>query len=277
MAHSPAPHDPSLRSAGLGLLEVVARRSLIWRLCLAELRRDGAGMVLGQAWWIADPLLQMAIYSLLVNVIFQRSIADYPLFVLPALLAWKWLSGSISGGTSSITGNERVIRQVAFPRLVLPLARLLAEVWRYLAGLAVLFFLMSLFWSDHLSWALVWLPILIAVQFVFMLPFAIAGAAANVSLRDLSNILRHALRLALYLSPVLYGLEQLTVRLPAQLAVAYELNPLALMIQNYRDVVYFGAAPTMSGVLLPLGVGLVLLGPALAWFRRREPRFAKIL
>jgi ABC-type polysaccharide/polyol phosphate export permease len=270
--------EPTLLThAGLSLEDLARRPYLLVRLSRAELRRDGAGTVLGHAWWVADPLLQMAVYSLLVSVIFARVQPDYPLFVLAPLLAWKWLATTTMSACAAVTANERLVRQLAFPKIVLPVARVVAELWRFGVALLVLLILMALLWPDRLSLALGWLPLLVLAQLVFMLPIALFGATATVFVRDLPNVARHALRLGLYLSPVLYDVPRMLDRLPPTLGALYALNPLASLMEGYRAVAYHGTAPSATSILIPLGIGLVLLAPALAWFHRQEPRFAKVL
>lgn len=266
-----------LAQAGTAILELVGWRHLVFQLARAELRRENAQLFLGALWWVADPLIQMAVYTVLVSVVFARLVPDYPLFVLAALVPWKGLSSSVASGGLAIVGNERVVRQLAFPRIVLPVARLLAQLWRLLVAFGVMLLLMIILWPARVSPMLAWLPVLIAIQIILMLPFVIYLSAATVFVRDLANLTRHALRLALYLSPVLYGLDQLLDRLPPLLAEAYRLNPIALLLDAYRRVTYDGLPPTTASLLLPLGMGLIVLGPALAWFHAREPRFGKSL
>jgi ABC-type polysaccharide/polyol phosphate export permease len=263
--------------AGQQLSDLFAWRQLVVDLARAELRRENARLVLGDLWWIADPLLQMVVYSVLVSVIFERTLPDYPMFVLAALIPWKGLAVSISTGCSAIIGNERVLRQLVFPRVVLPVARLLAQLWRLGVALVVMVLLMVIIWPDRVSPALVWLPVLALVQLVLILPFAIILSAATVFFRDLANFMRHVMRLALYLSPVLYSMDQLIERVPEPIAVAYRLNPVALLLEAYRDVAYYGVTPSLTSFLLPVGIGLVMLGPALAFFGRAERHFGKAL
>ena len=273
-------HRPAgsfLAAGGVALLEAVEWRSLVARLARAELRRENARLILGSLWWVADPLLQMLVYSVLVGLLLGRTVEDYPLFVLTALMAWKGLASTLSSSCNAVIGNERIVRQLLFPRIVLPLARVAAQAWRFVIALAVQVALMLVLWPDRLSPQLVWLPVLMIVQTVFLLPFAIVLSAATVFVRDLANLVRHLLRLGLYMSPVLYDLELANERLPDAVADAYRFNPLAVLLDGYRNIGYDGIPPDPASVLLPLGVGLVLIGPALAWYRRSEPKFGKLL
>lgn len=156
--------------AGAALLDLVEWRRLVWRLTRAELRRENARLVLGSLWWIADPLLQMLVYTVLIGVLLGRSYDDYPLFVLSALMAWKGISSMSSSACTAITGNERIVRQLAFPRIVLPVARVMSQSWRLAVALGVMVVLIIVVWPDRLSPALAWLPALMVAQVVLMLP-----------------------------------------------------------------------------------------------------------
>ena len=88
----------------------------------AGLRKSGADTLFGNIWWILDPLLQMLVYVILVSVIFQRDQPAYPLFIFAAILPWKWFGSAIQDGTVSVVSQERLIKQINFPKLVLPVA-----------------------------------------------------------------------------------------------------------------------------------------------------------
>jgi len=259
------------------LAGLFAWRQLVVDLTRAELRRENARLILGSLWWIADPLLQMGVYTLLVSVILARPQPDYALFILAALIPWKGLSASITSGSTAVTGNERIVRQLVFPRIVLPAARLTAQLWRLLIAVLAMVGMMLVFWPDRASTQLAWLPALVLVEVVFLLPFVIALSAATVFVRDLTNLLRHVMRFGLYLSPVLYSVEQVIDRVPPPVTFIYQFNPAVPLLEAYRDVVYRGVPPQITDLFLPLGVGLVLLVPALAWFGRVERRLGKLL
>jgi ABC-type polysaccharide/polyol phosphate export permease len=219
----------------------------------------------------------MAVYTLLVSVIFARPQPDYALFILAALVPWKAIAASITSGSTAVTGNERVVRQIIFPRVVLPVARLGAQLWRLLIAIGVMVALMLVLWPDRVSVQLLWLPVLALVEVVLLLPFVIFLSAATVLVRDLTNVLRHVVRFGLYLSPVLYSVEQVMDRVPPPVQLLYQLNPAVPLLEAFRDVAYRGAAPSMVDLFLPLGVGLLLMLPALAWFGRVERRLGKLL
>ena len=135
---------PSVRRRGAialvraGIGEILGRRRLTRYLVGAELKRTHADTAFGQLWWIIDPLLQMAVYYVLVTIIFQKTIPDYPLFLFAAILPWKWFSTTLNEATLSVTGRQSLIRQVQFPKIVLPTSAVVAGTVSFVFGLIAL-------------------------------------------------------------------------------------------------------------------------------------------
>jgi ABC-type polysaccharide/polyol phosphate export permease len=267
------------------LRDVLSRRRLVRYLVEAEIRKRGVNTLLGNLWWILDPLLLMAVYVVLVTVIRTRAIPDYPLFVFAAVLPWKWFTAAVTDATSSVVGHHRLVKQIAFPKIVLPVAATTAGVVGFAFGMIPLMGIM-LFYLDRLSPLILLIPIIAAVQYVFTLAAAILVAAANVFFRDLGNVVRHLLRLWFYLSPGLYSLSHLQeiglVRENPWIATVATLNPVAVLFESYRSVIYGteqgGPAPPDWLALAILLIGsLAFLAFSSVVFKRLERDFAKVL
>jgi ABC-type polysaccharide/polyol phosphate export permease len=261
------------------LVEVTQRRQLIRYLVQADIRKKGADTLLGNLWWVLDPLLQMAVYVVLVSVVFQRGDETYPLFIFCAILPWKWFQSTVYDAITSVTGADRLIRQIQFPKLVLPVAAATAGVVNFLFGLIPLFTLMILLYRDRISIALVFIPVIAVVQFCFNVAVAVGVAALNVFYRDVGNLARHLLRLWFYLSPGLYAIEDLRkhagdIPVIGQLLLA---NPFAILFTAYRDAIYDGRRPEFAPLLALLAASIVLLALTTYLFKRVEPSFAKVL
>lgn len=264
--------------------EIGSRRRLVRYLVRAEIRKRGVNTVLGNIWWILDPLLLMAVYVVLVAIITTRQIPDYPLFLFAAILPWKWFTASITDATSSITSQHRLIRQIAFPKLVLPLAATTAGAVGFAFGLVPLAAIMLLY-LDRLSPFIVLVPLIAVVQYVFTLGAAILVAAGNVFVRDLGNVVRHLLRLWWYLSPGLYSLallgEVALFRDFPLVETLIRLNPFTILFEAYRSVIYGtpSGPPTAPDWLALAGLlvfSLAFLAAATVAFKRLEPEFAKV-
>ena len=272
-----------------GLEEMFGRRRLTRFLVGADIKRTHADTLFGQLWWIIDPLLQMAVYIILVTIIFAKTTPDYPLFLFAAILPWKWFSTSLGDATLSVTGRQQLIRQIQFPKIVLPTASVIAGTLSFTFGLVALG-IVYLFYLDRLTIWVLLLPFIAAVQFLFTLALGILLSALNPFFRDIQNVLRHFLRLWFYLSPGLYSLSAIA----HSNKIVYDilsLNPFAVLFDAYRSVIWGSDIPVVGGktVYLPPGppnwTGLLIVtgvsGVLLLWgilvFKRAEPAFARIL
>jgi ABC-type polysaccharide/polyol phosphate export permease len=268
-----------------GIDEILSRRRLVRYLVQADLKKKGADTLLGNVWWILDPLLQMVVYVVFVAIILQASTPDYPLFILSAILPWKWFTASINDATTSVVSQERLIKQIQFPKIVLPVAATTAGIVGFAFGLIALAVIM-LFFRDRVSINLVFIPVIAVVQYVFTLGMALAVSSVNVFFRDLGNVLRHLLRLWFYLSPALYSLSRLEDTAfmqenPILLDIA-RANPFAILFESYRAVIYGTpeagpALPNWSALAALLVASFILVGLTTVLFKRLEPSFAKVL
>ncbi|MBA2381295.1 MAG: ABC transporter permease [Chloroflexi bacterium] len=271
-----------LRPIGLiveGIREIWSRRRLAGYLVQAELKKKGANKVLGNVWWVLDPLLQMLVYVVLITVIRATTKADYPLFIFAAILPWKWFQSSISDGNSAVISREKLIKQLHFPKIILPVSTSLGEIVSFAFGLIPLFALLLIFYSHRLSVLIVLIPIIAVVQYLFTIGLVIALSAVNVFYRDVGNVTRHALRLWFYLSPALFSVQDIE-KLGAEhpmISRLLSLNPFVPLFESYRNVIYYGQPPVWSGLLVVTFLSFFLIGLAILFFKRVEPSFAKVL
>ena len=274
-----------LALVGEAIADVVSRRRLVRYLVQAEIRKRGVNTLLGNLWWVLDPLLLMAVYVVLVTFIRTRAIPDYPLFVFAAVLPWKWFTAAVGDATSSVVNQHRLVKQIAFPKIVLPVAATMAGWVGFAFGLIPLLGIM-LFYPDRISALVLLIPIIAVVQFFFTLALAVLVAAGNVFFRDLGNVVKHLLRLWFYLSPGLYSLAHIqeleTVRANPWISTVFSLNPIAVLFESYRAVIYGTEA---GGPMLPnflalawlLLASLVFLAASAVIFKRLERDFAKVM
>ena len=290
----------ALRPGPLGLIreavgEILRRQRLIRHLMNAEVKRKGADTVLGNVWWVLDPVIQMGAYLILLTVIFQRATPDFPLFLFAAILPWKWFASSMSGAVNAVVRQERLIKQVQFLKIVLPVSALTAEVLSFFFGVLLLLAVLFLMYPAHTTINVLWLPVIAAVQLTFTLGLALMVSAVNVFYRDVGILTGHLIRLWFFLSPTLWSFDSTVGRFeaiaralgPTGLAIL-RYNPFAILLTAYREVTYgqvdvagTGFTPGQPPDPVPLGMlflvslGMVLLGTII--FKRLEPAFAKVL
>jgi homopolymeric O-antigen transport system permease protein len=270
---------------GEALEDIRSRRRLVRYLVQADIRKKGADTVLGNLWWIMDPLLQMGVYVVFIALILSVKTPDYPLFIFAAILPWKWFTSTVTDASQSVTSQGSLIRQIQFPKLVLPAASSTAAVVGFAFGLIPLGAIMLLY-PHRLTPFLLFIPVVAVVQYTFTLGLALLVGAINVFFRDLGNVLRHLLRVWFYLSPGLYSLSVLDASATFQanpvLRVLAHANPVATLFEAYRAVIYGTPsgpphAPDLTALLMLLIASLVLLAFGAIVFKRLEPSYAKIL
>ncbi len=282
--HAAARPGP-LRLISEAIEDIRSRRRLVRYLVQADIKKKGADTLLGNLWWVLDPLLQMAVYVVFVSLILNVDTPDYPLFILSAILPWKWFTSSVTDAAGSVVSQEKLIKQIQFPKIVLPVAATTAGVVGFAFGLIPLAGIMLLY-PDRISAYLLLIPVIGVVQYVFTLAMAFLVSATNVFFRDLGNVLRHVLRLWFYLSPALYSMAVLDASNTFQenplLRTLAHANPFAVLFEAYRAVIYGQPlspphAPDWVALLALLGASAVLLAIGTYVFKRLEPMYAKVL
>jgi ABC-type polysaccharide/polyol phosphate export permease len=260
------------------LAALVERRRLVWYLTMSEIRNKGSNSLLGNLWWFLDPALQLFVYFLLVSVIFKQGQPAILLFLSAAIIPWKWFSSALGSATNSVRGKEGVMRQIAFPHIVLPAASILASLANFAFALLPVGALYLLYPDRLTPWALAIFPVAV-VQLLWTIPLAIAISAVAVFFRDISNFIPHILRIWFYLSPALIPLEDLQAagdKYP-WFGFVVNANPFTWIFSGYRNALYDGRSPEW----VPLGILTVASIPAILlsiyFFRRASPLFVKVL
>ena len=230
---------------------------------------------LGFLWSLLNPLLMMLVFTIVFEVVKPQQVRSYPLFVLAGLLPWNYLTGSLGGAVRSVTGNAHLIDKVHFPREVLPISVVLANLINFLLSLVVFLPLALLLGAKWNAWILA-LPVVIGIQTMILLGISLLLAAMNVFYRDAEQVLEVGLTAWFFLTPVFYELELL----PNQVLgidvwrLVYTLNPMATLVTDYRYVMLY-QTPIIRHTLVPFVIGCVLLAVGWWTFRRVAPAFAE--
>jgi ABC-type polysaccharide/polyol phosphate export permease len=266
------------------------RQGSVWRDALAELRRlsryrylarrlyatslrsENVGTVFGYFWWILDPLLTGVTYLILVDVMLRGGGEHYPVFVFTSVVVWKSFLGSIRNAIGQTGGKLGLMKQIAFPRSIVPLVAVLAELTRFCFGLVALLAFASAF-GLFPGGALLWLPLVVLVQVPLMVGLAFLLSALCVLFRDVDNLSQFVFRAWFFLSPGIYSLSAVPGGTARRF---YDLNPFATLFPAYHRIFVDGATPDLAALgWVALGSLVVLVGGYLV-FVRLEPAFAKV-
>ena len=163
--------------------------------------------VLGIAWSLLNPILMMLVFTLVYTVMLgQSNRRDYAAFILCGLLPWNFFSGSIMGGIGSIVNNGYLIKKVYFPRVVLPTSIMLSNLVNFLVALPVYFVLAWLLGVRFTPYVL-FLPIVMLVEMIFILGVSLLLSAVNVFYRDVQQIMEVVILAWFFLTPVIWDVN----------------------------------------------------------------------
>ncbi len=223
-------------------------RALLWALVTRHLAIRYRGSFLGFFWSLLNPLLLMAVYSLVFKYYVRiQGVEHYSVFMFTGLLPWLWLTSSLTEATSSIVGSGHLITKSMFPAQILPLVPVVTNCINLLLSLPVLFLFML--WSGTpFHWTLLLLPILILIQFLTLQGIGIFLGSLNVFYRDIQHILGNALTFVFFLCPILYTPQTV----PPQFQFSLDYNPLAQLTMGYHSLIMEGALPSAYSICFML-------------------------
>ena len=265
--------EPSRSWKIFDLHELWAYRELLFFLTWRDLRVRYKQAVLGMGWVVLQPLMMTLVFTVFLGVIVRvpSDNVPYPLFAYSGLLLWTFFSGAISGGGNSLVGNAHLITKVYFPRLLVPLASILARVVDLLVALVMLIGLM-IYFRVGVSIGLLMVPVVIFLLALLTLGLGMWTSALNVKYRDISLALPVFIQLWMFVSPVVYPLSLV----PQRWRLVYSLNPLVGIIEGFRAAL-FGKSFNWPALGISAIVILALLLYAGYVFKRHEKTFADII
>jgi len=251
--------------------DLLNRLNLLKEMTASEISLQYKNKFLGVLWAILDPILLMFTYWILISFIFNRGGEDYPALLFISILSWKWFLQSTLTSVKLYVSNSLLLQTVSFPYTVLPLSRNLLHTLNFLMGLLALIPLL-IYLQIQPSWSLLWLMVLLPIQFIFNFGISMVFAVVGVYFRDLYNILSFALRLVFYLSPGLYQLVDIP---KAYQGLVIAINPFASLFTSYKNVIVFGNAPSWY-LINPVLIGIALVC-AMFYFHSSQNRLVKDL
>lgn len=276
------PRDPQRSHSVLARLrELIRYRDLIRNLVVSEVKTRYKNSVLGFVWSLLNPLAMMAVYSVVFGILWpNQQVTNYPIFLLCGLLPWNFFSASVVSSINSVVANSNLVKKVYFPREVLPIASVLAQLVNFLLALIVLFAVLIVFRTNFSPW--LWtLPLIILIQTCFSLGIVLVLSTLQVFYRDTQLVMEVVMLAWFFLTPVLYRATQLPESypiagfdLPVQ-RMLYILNPMASLINVYRDLLYNGYRTDIDFFVRTALTALLALGFGYWFFTRYSDRFGE--
>jgi lipopolysaccharide transport system permease protein len=266
--------EPSRGWISLGFKDLWQYRELLFFLAWRDIKVRYTQTALGVAWAIIQPLFTMLVFTLFFGRLAKvpSDGIPYPLFSYTALLPWQLFAYALTESSNSVVANERLITKVYFPRLVIPLASILAGLVDFVIAFTLVVGMM-IWYGVRPSWATLTLPFFLVLAIATALGVGLWLSALNVQYRDIRYTLNFIVQFWLFASPVAYS----STLVPARWRPLYGLNPMAGVIEGFRWALLGKAqAPGAMLWVSVIVVALVLVG-GLYYYRRMEKTFADVV
>jgi len=225
----------------------------------ADLRSESSRTYLSFLWWVIDPILSMFVYYVVFGLLLQRGHEDFVPFLLIGLTIWNWFGNTARAGMNTIQQNRQVMNQVYVPKIIFPLITILTNTFKFFI---VFFLILAFVWiyGFDITIAYLSLPILLVTQLVLLASVTVLLAAVVPFFPDMKYLINTLLMMTFFLSGIFYSGSSI----PAQYQDYFYLNPMANLIENYREVLMYHNWPDWSTLGIIWLVSLTILFVAIA-------------
>ena len=243
-------------------------RDLFLHLVSLELRLLHKRSRLGVAWTLANPIVQLVVFTSILGRVLAVDVPYYPLFLCCGLLCWNAFSESLTMAAGSIANAPNVLYQPGFRPVVMPLVIVTIGLIHFVLSLSILAVLLA-YYRVAPGWPVLALPVLLLIQSVLTLALALPLAALSVSFDDARPLLSVALRFLFFLTPIVYATDSF----PRAFHVFYAANPLTHLIRAYRAIFVEGRWPDWIALSGVAAASVVALAIGFRFFESRRFRF----
>lgn len=257
---------------------MIKRKDLLIYLVKSGLKAEHRNSYLGYFWWLLDPLLNVIVYFFLVSVLLGRGGENYAVFLVIGLVAWRWMATTLNGSAKAITKYGSIINQVYLPKSIFPLTITLTQLMNFIFGLVVVALFLIVFGVTP-GWQVVYLPLIIIVQLLFLLAISMFVAYICVFVRDVDNVLSHIVRVMFYASPIIWEGGRLGGAIESYpwIQLLITANPVAHIVGAYRDILMYQSSPQFTGLIVIALSSIVIILGLLFHYNRNEHKIIKAL
>lgn len=255
------------------LKKIWQHRSLIVTLAKRDLKIKYAQTYLGAAWTILQPVTGLLIFTFFFNNVIKIDVpgGDYALFAFSGMTSWYFFSYIIYQSGNSLIQGQELMKKVYFPKLILPLSKVLVGFVDFGLSFIVLLILMMI--KGILpGWQIIFLPLFIVLNVIVGLSISLWMTTLSIQYRDLQHILPYLVNFGIWLTPVFYP----STILPANTAYLLKYNPMAGIIEGFRYCLLPGYTFDM-GYFIGIGISLVVFVLAILFFKRVEDRIIHLI
>ena len=222
---------PPSRWGVLNFRELVGYRDLFLFLVWRDIKVLYAQTIMGFAWAIINPLVQIAVFSIIFGKVAKLDTGGIPyvLFSTAAIIPWTYISESMSASSQSLVAGQNMLGKVYFPRIIFPITPILAKLVDFSISLIILVGVMF-YYEVELTSNILYLPIFFIMMILIPAGVGMGLSAMAIRFRDVKFAMPFAIRMLIYSAPVLYSAGAMD----EQYRFWYSLNPLVAVIEGFR-------------------------------------------
>jgi lipopolysaccharide transport system permease protein len=256
------------------ILKILSYRELLIELTQREIKSRYKQSILGYAWVLLNPFFQIMVMSFVFSHIMKVPTigVPYTIYLYVALLPWGLFANSLNSSVNSLVNNASLITKIYFPRELFILSTMLAKVVDFLLASTILIAFMIAY-RVPITIHILWLIPVFFIQQLFTYAVSLVLAVFNLFYRDVQYVLNLGLLLWMYVTPVIYPVELM----PERYRWIFQVNPMAVLINAYRQIILAGSMPNLKSLGIALGVSLVCYFVAHRIFKKTEGIFADIV
>ncbi len=249
-------------------------RELLFFQAIRDIKVRYKQTLLGASWAVLQPVMTMVVFSVFFGKLAKvpSDGIPYPVFAYCALLPWQLFAYALTYSSNSLVDNAHVLTKVYFPRLILPLAAVIAGLVDFAIAFLVLGGMM-VYYGIFPGWALMTLPLFTLLAVATALSVGFWLSALNVKYRDIRYTIPFLAQLWLFATPVAYS----SSLVPEKWRAIYGINPMVGVVEGFRWALLRKSAPQWSMLIVSVAATALLLAGGLLYFRRMEKSFADIV
>jgi len=254
--------------------ELKAYRDLFYFLVLRDIKIKYKQTILGASWAVIQPFFTMIVFSLFFGRLAKvpSDNIPYPIFAYAALVPWTYFANSLSMSANSLVGNTQLISKIYFPRLIIPVAPILANLLDFFIALVILF-VMMLFYGIAPTHYVIVFPLLTLLMIMIAIGVGTWLSALSAQYRDIKYTVPFLVQLWMFSSPIVYPASMI----PEKFRFWYGLNPMAGVIEGFRSIL-LGTVPfPFKMIAMSTIVSILLFVSGMMYFRRMERYFADVI
>ena len=267
--------EPSRGWVPIRLGELWEYREVLYYLVWRDIKVRYRQTVIGAIWAIIQPLMTMLVFTVFLGKLAKvpSDGAPYPLFAFAALVPWAFFANGLSQSAGSLVASGNLITKVYFPRLLVPMARVLSGLPDIGLSFLVLLALVGWYGQFHLSVSLLWLPALAALALLTAFGIGLWLSALNVQYRDIQHAVPFLVQIWLFATPIAYP----SSLLPEPWRTIYGINPMVGVVEGFRWGLLGSGRPPGLPLVISTIAALTLTISGAFFFRRVERTFADVV